>query len=281
MENKTILKGIVKETIAPIKKHPDFESELADEALFGMVVKILRHEKDGWYYIETQYDYQGYIHEKYLHIDKVRAEEWEKNANSCINHAIIDVMAEPKYQSYGIKLLTRGAIVCTTGVTEGEWSQMLMPDDTKGWTKTRFTNRINKWNEKEQEKIIRKKLVETALLYLGTQYRWGGKTPLGIDCSGLCSMVYLLHGKIIHRDSKFNEKYLRKISREEIQAADILFFPKHVALYIGEDKYIHSTSFSGEVVINSLNSHHEDYRDDLANTITGFGSVFKAPPLDL
>ena len=51
-----------------------------------------------------------------------------------------------------------------------------------------YIDRILGKNEQE----FRDSIIKTALSYLGTSYRWGGKTTLGIDCSGLCQMAYLL-----------------------------------------------------------------------------------------
>ena len=41
---------------------------------------------------------------------------------------------------------------------------------------------------------LRAKLVDGALAYLDCPYRWGGRTPAGVDCSGLCHTAYLLQG---------------------------------------------------------------------------------------
>ena len=38
------------------------------------------------------------------------------------------------------------------------------------------------------------KIIEDAFMYLGAPYLWGGRSPLGIDCSGLTQMVYRLQG---------------------------------------------------------------------------------------
>lgn len=97
---------------------------------------------------------------------------------------------------------------------------------------------------------------------------------MGIDCSGLCSITYLINGIIIYRDSQIKEEFgMKRISKEEIQLGDLLYYPGHVAMYIGNDKYIHATGKSSGVVINSLNPEDEDYREDLAN-IKEIATVF-------
>ena len=55
-----------------------------------------------------------------------------------------------------------------------------------------------------------------------------------------------------------------------------MFFPGHVAMYIGNQQYIHSTGKAGSdgVVINSLDPAAPDYRADLPEKLTGVGSYF-------
>ena len=69
-------------------------------------------------------------------------------------------------------------------------------------------------------------LMQRRTIYLGAQYRWGGKTPLGIDCSGLVSMAYLLSGVIIYRDAAIKPGFaLHEISFEQ-QSRAICCFPR-------------------------------------------------------
>ena len=112
---------------------------------------------------------------------------------------------------------------------------------------------------------------------MGTEYRWGGKSGRGIDCSGLVSSAYMQCGVLIYRDAKIVEGWpMHEVAFENKKPGDALFFPGHVALYLGEGRYIHSTgaAASGGVVINSLEPSDPLYREDLVKCLYAVGSVF-------
>jgi beta-lactamase class A len=266
--------AIMKSTVVPIMKNPHFQSEVADEGLYGMVVKIQQEENKEWFYIETHYGYHGYIHKNHVTIGSSDALKWKEEADHVIIHPMVDVMAEPKYASYPIALLTRGAFVGISGEIEDDWIQIILPQGEKGWIRKSFIKKMEQYHLDKHEDVLRRKLVDTALSYVGTQYRWGGKSPMGIDCSGLCSMAYMINGVVIYRDAVLKDEYMKKIEREQMMPGDLLFFPGHVAMYMGEDRYVHATGREGRVLINSLNPNHDDYREDLEKTITGIGTIF-------
>ena len=121
------------------------------------------------------------------------------------------------------------------------------------------------------EEALRARAVEVALSYQGTQYRWGGKSPLGVDCSGLTFMAWFFCGVSLYRDARLVDGFpARPIPFEARKPGDLLYFPGHIALYLGNDRYIHSTARAGSdgVVINSLDPAAPDYRADLRESCT-------------
>ena len=120
-------------------------------------------------------------------------------------------------------------------------------------------------------------MTKTALAYLCVQYRWGGRSPWGIDCSGLCFTAYYLNGVSIYRDAKILEGFpVHAIPAEQAKKGDLLFFPGHVAMYLGDGRFVHSTSHVGThgVAVNSLTPGDPLFRPDLLETMTGAGSIF-------
>ncbi|WP_432663421.1 SH3 domain-containing C40 family peptidase [Wukongibacter baidiensis] len=266
--------GIINKTVASIRTKPNGKSSLADEGLLGMVVKLINLEDNGWYYVETHYKYKGYIHENDLVIDNERALSWSKEADYLIVHSVVDIMKEPNYQNYVVEMATRGSIMKVTGNKKDKWVEVILPSLERGWVKGEYIEKKREFNFEKDENILRESLVQTASKYLGTQYRWGGKSPLGIDCSGLCSMSYMLNGIIIWRDAELRDEYMREITREEMKKGDLLFYKGHVGMYIGDEKVIHSASSKCGVVINSLNKDDNDYNKYLDEKLIAVGTIF-------
>ena len=268
-----VKEAVVNKTVAQIYLQPSKTSEMADEAIYGMVVELDKELQEGWYYIKTKYDYEGYMHidDLYLNFESILA--WKEKAHHEICHNVVDVMSSPSYKGYQLKLLVRGSLVKSLDERKDNWSKISLVDGTTGWVRQEFLKVVTVTRDQDEDRL-RKSLVDTALKYLNTQYRWGGRSPLGIDCSGLCSISYLLNGITIYRDAKLKDKYLRPIPMEEVKGGDLLFFPGHVAMYIGEGKFIHSSASINGVNINSLNQEDSDYREDLKDQLYAIGTIF-------
>lgn len=269
------MKAIANEMIVTLYKEPNTASECTDEVLYGMVVDILEEINETWVYVQTAYRYEGYCLKEQLLVDDKKANQWNEDAKHIIIQNFADILTEPKIQSSKLATLARGSLITLIEEPEldQEWSKVQLADGKIGYTRTYWIR--NRIVETLPEEEFREKVVQTALSYLKTPYRWGGKTPLGIDCSGLCSMAYMLNGVYIYRDAQIVEGFpIKEISFEQIQKGDLLFFPGHIAMYMGDGLYVHSSLGGNEVSINSLDANHPQYREDLATSITAVGSLF-------
>lgn len=272
------MKAIINASVCCMYGEPTRQSTVVDEALYGSIVDILEECAPGWYRIRTHYRYEGIVSGEDLIIGDEAAAAWEqlpkmvvRNKNSC------DVLSEPKVQGWHMKFLTRGGLVAVLDEFSGAFRKVQLADGRQGYVMANILDTYYSKPASDDEDTLRKMLVDAAMLYAGTHYRWGGKSPLGIDCSGLCAASYMLCGVLIYRDARIVEGFpVHEIPLENIKPGDLLFWPGHVGMYIGDDRYCHSTAKAGAdgFIINSLNPAHPDYRPDLKDTITQVGSIF-------
>ncbi|WP_107923803.1 C40 family peptidase [Lysinibacillus parviboronicapiens] len=270
------MNAIVTSMIANLYAEPNGTSELIDELLYGMPVQIIEELDDYWLHVQTTYQYQGYCRKVNLLRDNVKTSAWRLEATHVISQSFADILQHPRIQSSKLITLVKGSIVrdLQDEALDSQWASIQLATGERGYLRKKWlTEKIADNSLSEQE--FRENVVQTALSYVTTPYRWGGKSPLGIDCSGLCSMAYMLNGVLIFRDAKIVEGFpIKEIALAQMQKGDLLYFPGHVALYIGDSLYVHASLDGNEVNINSLNAQHPLYREDLATTITAVGSFF-------
>ena len=188
------MKAVVQAPICPLMSQPRPDCELADEALFGMVVEVLEQTTSGYWKVRTHYRYEGYAPITCLAIGDEAAQAWASLPKKVVLHKnTCDVMCHPKVQSWPLTTLPMGAVVAVTEALEvnpetGEpngWQCVSLPDGAKGYVRASWLDTYYETPIGLPEGELRRRLVDTAMLYTRTHYRWGGKTPLGIDCSGL------------------------------------------------------------------------------------------------
>ncbi len=126
---------------------------------------------------------------------------------------------------------------------------------------SKFTEEIREISEtpESQHSETREFLISVAQKTLGIPYKFGSNTFKATDCSGYVQMVFNLVGIDLPRSAREQFKIGQSVDKQDLSIGDLVFFqtyapfPSHVGIYLGNNLFIHASSFAKKVTIDSLN----------------------------
>ncbi len=225
-------------SVAPIRSSSSDKSEMVSQLLFGETVEVLE-KKGTWRKIKCTWDkYQGWTDHKLLKQITPSELERSKEDPSYSLELAQGIMADDHF------------LPVLMGSSLPEYDGMRLK---LGETEFIFNGQaISPMTSNPSLGI----LLKIARKYLNAPYMWGGRSPFGIDCSGLTQMVFKMIGVKLLRDASQQVGQGRNIDFVEMaQPGDLAFFENrakriaHVGIVLPENKIIHA---SGKVRIDKL-----------------------------
>ena len=228
---------------AHVYRYPDITSEHIDEAVYGTECEIL-DEINGFYRVDLSYGYRGYVLKSDICAPAAKA-------TRIVSLPFADLLYTPENRRSPRLTLPMGSLVdASYSEHEQRYAFVALPDNRIYFV---HKNALSPIPVPLPEEETRDGIAECARAFLGVQYRWGGKTPAGVDCSGLAFMCYAMNGRTIYRDADIERSQaLKKIDYSQADKGDLLFFEGQVAVCVGGGRFIHASAGAGRVCFGSI-----------------------------
>jgi len=225
----------ISEGIAPLRSAPFSNAELLTQALKGERVTIYERDAEGWAWGQLRGDgYVGWLPDRAL-----------AKPAAAPTHRITALRTfafpGPSIKLPPVETLVMGATLSVLredgvfAVTRDGWHLPLS-----------HVGRID---------LHADDFVSVAERFVGTPYLWGGKSSLGIDCSGLVQISLNAAGRSCPRDSDMQRdgigRALDPAQSGQLQRGDLIFWKGHVAIARDADSIIHANAHHMATVVEN------------------------------
>ena len=237
--------------VIALRPQPDLARGIDTELLLGEDVDVFER-KDGWAWVKAVSDgYVGYL-----------PEETIGEGLAAPTHVVVPqrtfLYREPELRKPYTQVLSIGSRVRVTGTAEARGNHyVVLEDGTAIFAKHVQPIGYNDGGD----------YADVALRFLETPYLWGGKSGLGIDCSGLVQLTLQMTGRWSPRDTDMQAAGLGlPIAREELKRGDFVFWKGHVAIMEDPETIVHANGHTMTVA-----------REDFAAAVERIGWLYEQP----
>lgn len=230
------------EGVVPLRRSPRPDAALDTEALMGETVMVYDEDDEGWSWV--QLDRDGYV-------GWMPSHGLLKNVPVTPTHRVSAlrtfVYPAPSIKEPPLHWLSLGARLAIRSTREV--AGRLYAVTSEGGVVV--ASHLAPLDGRESDPVA------VAERFLGTPYLWGGRSSLGLDCSGLVQTAFEACGRLLPRDADLQEMAIAEpvsLDPGAWRRGDLLFWPGHVAIVRDERTFIHANAWMMAVGIEEIAS---------------------------
>ncbi len=222
---------------APLRGEPSHDAPLLTEALKGERVTIYETNDEGWAWGQLAAD---------RHVGWLSANALAP-PGAPPTHKVV-ALRTLVFPGPSIKLTPREALPLGARIAVARREERMAVTQSGGYLPAVHLAPID---------VYEADFVAVAERFLGVPYLWGGKTMLGLDCSGLVQIALAACGISCPRDSDMQEEALGSpiaaaTDRSDLKRGDLVFWTGHVAIVRDRANFLHANAFHMAVAIEPI-----------------------------
>jgi len=254
VEAERFVEGVGARVVVPVialRPKPDLACGIDTELLMGEAVTVFER-RDGWCWIKALSDgYVGYLPETAI-----------AEGAAAPTHVVVPqrtfLYPEPELRKPHAAILSMGSLVHVAGTAEARGNHYVVLEDGTAI----FAKHVQPIGDNRGGDFV-----DVALRFLETPYLWGGRSGLGIDCSGLVQLALSMTGRAAPRDTDMQAAGLgQPIEREELKRGDFVFWKGHVAIMEDPETIVHANGHTMTVA-----------RENFAAAVERIGWLYERP----
>jgi len=219
---------------APVRKRPSHKVEMINQLLFGEAMYVVKQKKN-WMKMQSLLDnYEGWIRNNLVTIV-----DEGFSSNSFVTTDLMNEITIGGAKMY----VPMGSTLPRFRDGKGQIGDLVYECKRSVMDRTTV---------KPGEAMIR----SLTRQWMNAPYMWGGRTPLGVDCSGFSQVIFKMMGLDLLRDAREQQEQGMKVKQlENTQCGDLAFFQagsgkiSHVGILLSPGQIIHA---SGKVRLDKI-----------------------------
>lgn len=258
--------GTVSADALRLRAEAGADASILATALQGDVVVVLEDAGEGWYRVDYK-SVEGFMSAEYLDV-AARADVDLGYGLVQSEGSTLNVRSGPGVDYDVAAVLCDRAVVEIVGIDNG-WYKISRGGVTGYVSSDYMVTCMDAAGARgdgsaASASSLGQQAVEYAKQFLGRPYVWGGNGPNSFDCSGFTKYVYAHFGCTLNRTASAQLSNGTAVSRGEWQPGDLIFFNNgrvstpvsHVGIYVGDGVFIHASTNSYAVQLDSLYSSY-------------------------